>query len=69
MPAGKQIAAQRAYYAALEPHMGGYYSNIDYDHESVPQNYGPAYGRLQEIKGRYDPMNLFRLNSNVEPKI
>jgi FAD binding domain/Berberine and berberine like len=63
-----QIAAQRAAYAVLEPYMGGYYSNIDFDQAGVPANYGPAYGRLQEIKGRYDPMNLFRLNSNVEPK-
>ena len=64
-----QIAAQRAAYAALEPYMGGYYSNIDYDQSGAPVNYGPAYTRLQQIKGQYDPMNLFRLNSNVEPKV
>lgn len=61
------IAACRAYHKAIEPHLGGYYSNIDYDHESARGNYGPAYARLADIKGRYDPGNLFRLNSNIEP--
>ena len=64
-----QIAAQRAAYDALQPYMGGYYSNIDFDQAGVPANYGPAYARLQKIKGQYDPMNLFRLNSNIEPKV
>jgi hypothetical protein len=61
------IAASRAYHKALEPHLGGYYDNIDFDGAEVPGNYGPNYARLQEIKGRYDPGNLFRLNSNIEP--
>jgi FAD/FMN-containing dehydrogenase len=61
------IAACRAYHKAIEPHLGGYYSNIDFDHTAAKGNYGPAYGRLLEIKGQYDPGNLFRLNSNIEP--
>ena len=61
------IAACRDYYAALEPHLGGYYDNIDFDRTEVPANYGPNYPRLRDIKGRYDPGNLFRLNSNIEP--
>ncbi len=63
----EMIAASRAYYKALEPHLGGYYDNIDFDGDEAPGNYGPAYERLSKIKGRYDPGNLFRLNSNVEP--
>jgi hypothetical protein len=61
------IAAARAYYKALEPHLGGYYDNIDFDGAGAVGNYGPAYERLSKIKGQYDPGNLFRLNSNVEP--
>ena len=28
---------------------------------------GPTWDRLREIKGRYDPTNLFRLNQNIPP--
>lgn len=61
------IALSREWYSRLEPFMGGYYSNIDFDGAEAAGNYGPAYSRLQEIKGEFDPTNLFRLNSNVEP--
>jgi len=61
------IALSRQWYAQLEPFMGGYYTNIDFDGEKAAGNYGPAYARLQQVKAQYDPMNLFRLNSNVEP--
>ena len=29
--------------------------------------YGPNLERLVEIKRRYDPANLFRLNHNIDP--
>ena len=61
------IAAVRNCYEALEPMMGGYYDNIDFDHGAGTDNYGPAYARLSKIKLRYDPSNLFRLNSNIRP--
>jgi len=36
------IAATRAYYNAIEPFMGGYYDNIDFDGAEAAGNYGPA---------------------------
>ena len=55
------------WFGRLEPHTGGYYTNIEYEGEAAAGNYGPAYPRLSRIKARHDPMNLFRLNSNIEP--
>ena len=63
------IAQTRAWYSQLEPFMGGYYQNIEFEVDEAAGNYGPAYERLREIKGRHDPMNLFRLNSNVQPAV
>jgi hypothetical protein len=61
------IAATRSVYARLDPFTGGYYTNIDNDQAKTAGNYGPAYERLRSIKTQYDPGNLFRLNSNIEP--
>ena len=61
------ISASRAVHKAIEPHVGGYYDNIDFDGSGAAGNFGPAYERLSKIKGQYDPGNLFRLNSNIEP--
>ncbi len=65
----ERIAAARAVHKAVEPFTGGYYDNIDYDRSQTTGNYGPAYARLAKIKGQYDPGNLFRLNSNIEPAV
>jgi FAD/FMN-containing dehydrogenase len=62
------IAGVREWYYHLEPFTGGYYQNIEWEIDAeAAGNYGPAYRRLQGLKGRYDPVNLFRLNSNIRP--
>jgi FAD/FMN-containing dehydrogenase len=63
----QMIAETRALYDAIEPYIGGYYDNIEFDRSAATGNYGPAYARLSRIKNEYDSGNLFRLNSNIEP--
>jgi hypothetical protein len=63
----EMISATRALHGAIAPFTGGYYDNIDFDRDATTGNYGPAHARLSKIKGQYDPGNLFRLNSNIEP--
>ena len=35
--------------------------------DRVKVTYGSNYERLEAIKQKYDPMNLFRVNQNIEP--
>ena len=65
----QRIAAVRKYYAAMEPHMAGFYTNLNDDTEKKTWgNYAGNYPRLVKIKSRYDPDNLFRLNANIRPE-
>ena len=65
-----KIAAVREYYKAMEPHMAGFYTNLNEDSEQKTWgNYGPNYPRLVELKNKYDPTNLFRLNANIKPGV
>lgn len=62
------IANCRDWWSQIEPFTGGYYSNLnDYTESQSAGNFGPAYERLAQTKGQYDPTNLFRLNSNIMP--
>jgi FAD/FMN-containing dehydrogenase len=49
---------------------GGLYVNeigSDDGQDRARQAFGINYTRLAEIKGKYDPANVFRLNANIEP--
>jgi FAD/FMN-containing dehydrogenase len=64
------IADVREFYYALEPHMAGFYTNLHQDERGqVGGNYGANYPRLVELKNKYDPTNLFRLNANIKPSV
>jgi FAD/FMN-containing dehydrogenase len=65
----QRIAGLRKFYAAMEPHMAGFYTNLHDDTvEKTWGNYGRNYPRLAKIKGQFDPDNLFRLNANIKPE-
>jgi FAD binding domain/Berberine and berberine like len=60
----------RGFWSALEPWHQGVYVNFlgDEGADRVRESYGPEkYGRLQALKQKYDPSNLFRLNQNIPP--
>ena len=61
----------RSLYEAAKPHaIGTAYINFMPQDETdrVEMAYGGNYGRLAEIKQRYDPLNLFRMNQNIRPR-
>jgi FAD/FMN-containing dehydrogenase len=63
------IAGMRAVWTQLEPLTSGFYVNSrnEDDLKAFRDNYGDNYPRLVQLKNRYDPMNVFRLNANVVP--
>ena len=71
--AGKEkiIEWSKAYWNALHPYScGGAYVNfmMDEGEERVKATYGENYEKLVEIKTKYDPDNLFRVNQNIKPQ-
>jgi hypothetical protein len=71
----EQLPAEREWvrslFDALRPHMlgAGAYVNILAGEEDarIQETYGPKYARLQMIKNKYDPNNVFRRNANIRP--
>ena len=60
------------YWRELNPYSGsaGGYVNFMMDDEGsdrVKSTYGTNYKKLVDIKRKYDPENLFRLNQNIVP--
>ena len=64
------VAWTRETFAAMGPHLSHRryvnYLSAD-DNSAVHDAYGVNYARLVEVKRRYDPGNLFRLNENIDP--
>lgn len=61
----------KSYQEALHPYSsGGAYTNfmMDEGQERVRDSYRQNYDRLVDIKTKYDPGNLFRVNQNIKPK-
>jgi FAD/FMN-containing dehydrogenase len=60
----------KRYWEALHPYSaGGAYVNfmMDEGQERVQATYRENYARLAEVKARFDPGNLFRVNQNIHP--
>jgi FAD/FMN-containing dehydrogenase len=60
----------RDYYDAMAPHSeeGGYINFMSGDDQDrIRANYRGNYDRLQQVKRRHDPDNVFRHNQNIAP--
>jgi len=66
----KNIAWARKFFSETAPFaMGGVYINFMTEDETdrIASAYGSGYERLVQVKKKYDPNNLFRLNQNIDP--
>ena len=65
------VSWAKDYWQALHPYSaGGAYVNfmMDEGEEGVQATYRGHYERLADIKAKYDPGNVFRVNQNIAPK-
>jgi FAD/FMN-containing dehydrogenase len=61
----------RSQWPALEKYTAGFYVNTNLSEiaaDRVQEAYGGNYERLLALKRKYDPGNLFRLNTNINPR-
>jgi hypothetical protein len=59
----------RDLWKAFEPFTKGYYVNTEPSESErrLRETYGDNYPKLVQLKSKYDPGNLFRLNANIRP--
>jgi FAD/FMN-containing dehydrogenase len=67
----KMVADVRSFWRKLEHLTKGYYINTDSpdDERRLRETFGDNYVRLVQLKDKFDPTNLFRLNSNIKPSV
>ncbi len=67
----QHIAWIRTIWENLQPHLEGsaYVNHIALDDapEKIRASYGSNFGRLSQLKARFDPTNVFRVNANILP--
>ncbi|WP_045464155.1 FAD-binding oxidoreductase [Sporocytophaga myxococcoides] len=73
-PANKEKITKwtKEYWDALHPYSAGAaYVNfmMDEGDARVKATYGDNYNKLVEVKNKYDPENLFRVNQNITPSV
>ena len=61
----------KSHWAHMEPYTRGIYTNDVFaeGQKVINSNYRGNFPRLVELKNRFDPTNLFRLNANVQPTV
>src|SRR5262245_22411417 len=71
---GKMIGWARECWQALQPfveravYVNALEDALEEGEHRVREAYGPNHDRLVALKRKYDPTNLFRLNSNIRPE-
>lgn len=67
----QNLKAGRDLWGVFEPFTKGYYVNTEpsAEEQRLRATYGDNYPRLVQLKNKYDPMNLFRLNANIKPTV
>ena len=65
------MAWSRRYWKKVSPYTDGFYINDEFSEsqKEVNLNFLGNYERLVQVKNKYDPTNLFRLNANIKPTV